>query len=130
MLSARLFSFANSSCCPTGFANLSVASKYSFVALARFSKRFIAIEQFTRDKLRCDYCSNFAALADNCPSALMNILFPVVWLKIKYSPRRATDNSTTRVFGASRSGDKPSHLNLGSKKVEAGCHAGDTLASG
>ena len=104
MLSACLFSFANSSCCPTRFANLSVASKYSFVALARFSKRFIAIEQFTRDKLRCDYCSNFGALADNCPSALMNILLPVVWLKIKYSPGRATDNSTTRAFGASRSG--------------------------
>jgi hypothetical protein len=60
----------------------------------------------------------------------MNILFPVVWLKIKYSPGRATDNSTTRVFGASWSGDTPSHLNLGSEKVEAGCHAGDTLASG
>src|SRR5882757_7041840 len=68
MLSACLFSFANSSCCPTRFANLSVALKYSFVALARFSKRFIAIEQFTRDKLRY---SNLAGLPDDCPSALM-----------------------------------------------------------
>jgi hypothetical protein len=88
---------------PDKVRHLSVASKYSFVALARFSKRFIAIEQFTRDKLRCDYYSNLAGLADDCPSALMNIPFPVVWLKIKYSPGRATDNSTTRALAASRS---------------------------
>jgi hypothetical protein len=118
--------FANSSCCPTRFANLSVASKYSFVALTRFSKGFIAIEQSTRDKLLCDCRSNFAGLADDYPSAQMNILFSVVWLKLKYSPGRATDNSTTHAFGASRSGDTPSHWNLGSEKVEAGYHPGDT----
>jgi hypothetical protein len=41
-------------------------------------KKIIAMEQFTRDKLRYDYCSNLAGLADDCPSALMNTLFLVV----------------------------------------------------
>ena len=78
------------------------------------------------EKLRCDYYSNLAGLADDCPSALMNILFPVVGLKIKYSLGRAADNSTTRALAASRSAHTPSHLNLGSEKVEAGKHPGDT----
>src|SRR5258708_7359938 len=68
-------------------------------------------------RLLSELCARSDGWMDDCPSGLMNSLFPVVWLKTKYSPGRATDKSRTRALASSRSAHTPSHLTQPSVSV-------------
>ena len=64
-----------------------------------------------------DFGSREQGRSDECPSALINSLLPVVWLKTKYSPGTTVANSSMRDLAASTSRHTPNHLTEPSASV-------------